>query len=113
MGSSPSGSGLKGCVVIEVNPRSFLWELVEMKKFLLMGLVSSLLFGFGLTTQAEITVRPEVTKLDFVPEKILAIGNSYLYWNCGLPSYLKGMIRQKINPKIHARLATIGHSNLT
>ena len=36
------------------------------------------------------TVKPKVTSLDAVPVKIMVIGNSYSYYNCGVFDYLWG-----------------------
>ena len=47
------------------------------------------------------------------PSSILIVGNSYMYYNCGLNGYLAGMIREKANPKIKTRIAAIGRGNLS
>lgn len=41
------------------------------------------------TVQAA-NVTPEVTSLEHVPQKVLLVGNSYTYYNCGLFDYMWG-----------------------
>lgn len=58
-------------------------------------------------------VKPQIKELGFQPERILVVGNSYMYYNCGINGYLSGLIRVAINPKIKTRIATIGRSNMS
>lgn len=58
-------------------------------------------------------IKPEIKELSFQPERILVVGNSYIYYNCGINGYLSGLIRVAINPKIKTRIATIGRSNMS
>lgn len=58
-------------------------------------------------------IKPEIKELGFQPERILVVGNSYMYYNCGINGYLSGLIRVAINPKIKTRIATIGRSNMS
>lgn len=70
----------------------------------------SALIAFGANAQG---VEPQVKELGFTPSKILLVGNSYFYYNCGLNGYLGGMIRVNVNPKIKTRIAAIGRSNMS
>lgn len=56
---------------------------------------------------------PLVTDPGPAPKSILIVGNSYMYYNCGLNGYLGGMIREKADPKVKTRIATIGRGNLS
>ncbi len=85
---------------------------VSTRRSFLFSLMAVLAFPSVAMEQEIKAIKPEVTSLGFAPERILAIGNSYFYWNCGVTSYLGGLIRQGLNPKIHVRLAAIGHSNM-
>ncbi|MFU0842260.1 MAG: hypothetical protein ACFWTZ_06625 [Burkholderia sp.] len=58
-------------------------------------------------------VQPAVRDLGMTPKTILIVGNSYMYYNCGLNGYLRGLIRQKADPKVKTRIAAIGRSNMS
>ncbi len=58
-------------------------------------------------------VAPAVTDLGFQPKQILIVGNSYMYYNCGLNGYLAGLIREKVDPKIKTRISATGRSNMS
>lgn len=79
-----------------------------MKKYLLLAL----LFALSGASAAEEAI-PKVKGLDFQPKSLLVVGNSYMYYNCGINGYLSGLIREKINPKIKTRIAAIGRSNMS
>lgn len=59
------------------------------------------------------SLKPEIKGLDFQPQRIFVVGNSYMYYNCGVNGYLAGLIREKVNPKIKTRIAAIGRSNMS
>lgn len=79
-------------------PKKYLWVL-------------SAIIVFSSSCNAE--VKPEVKELSFQPERILVVGNSYMYYNCGINGYLSGLIRVAVNSKIKTRIATIGRSNMS
>lgn len=61
------------------------------------------------------TVKPEFTdRLEKVPEVALLIGNSYSFYNCGVHTYLRGMMRAS-TPKLgmKTRLLTISSGSLS
>lgn len=80
-----------------------------MKKILLSVALSSAF----ITPSLSATETPLVKELNFQPKAILVVGNSYMYYNCGLNGYLAGLIREVVNPKIKTRIATIGRGNLS
>ena len=74
-------------------------------------LLASLIGATALVSVANAAEAPLVKELSFEPKALLVVGNSYMYYNCGLNGYLGGMIREQINPKIKTRIATIGRGN--
>ncbi|MCI6530390.1 MAG: SGNH/GDSL hydrolase family protein [Mesosutterella sp.] len=70
-------------------------------------------FCLGFAAASGAGVQPEVKDLGMTPKSILIVGNSYMYYNCGLNGYLGGLIREKANPKIETRIAAIGRGNLS
>ncbi|MBQ8828600.1 MAG: hypothetical protein IJ022_00625, partial [Burkholderiaceae bacterium] len=80
-----------------------------MKKSVLSVLLASS-FVIPVASAGEV---PLVKELNFQPKAILVVGNSYMYYNCGLNGYLAGLVREVVNPKIKTRIATIGRGNLS
>ena len=57
--------------------------------------LSAFVLSMGLAVSAQAadslyTVKPKVTSLQTVPTKIMVVGNSYSYYNCGVFDYLWG-----------------------
>ena len=75
-----------------------------------LGLALSAAFAMN---AAAAPAEPLVKELAIVPKTILIVGNSYMYYNCGMNGYLKGMIAQKLNPKVKTRIAATGRSNMS
>ena len=75
--------------------------------------IAYLLFCTMAAASASEGVAPEIRGLDFQPKSMLVVGNSYMYYNCGINGYLSGLIREKVNPKIKTRIAAIGRSNMS
>lgn len=44
---------------------------------------------------ADYTVKPTVTSLKTTPKSILLVGNSFMYYNCGVNGYLSGIAKAK------------------
>ena len=78
-----------------------------------MKKLAALLSAALLCTGALAAETPLVRDPGEAPASILVVGNSYMYYNCGINGYLAGMIREKANPKIKTRIATIGRGNLS
>ena len=57
------------------------------------------------------TVKPKVTSLDAVPVKIMVIGNSYSYYNCGVFDYLWGFAADQ-KEDLQTAQATIAGADL-
>ena len=60
---------------------------------------------------ADYSVKPLVTDLKAAPERVLLVGNSFMYYNCGINGYLSGFAKAK-NAKLSATMATIGGAGL-
>lgn len=60
---------------------------------------------------ADYTVKPSVTSLKTTPKSILLVGNSFMYYNCGVNGYLSGIAKAKGVP-LSATMATIGGAGL-
>lgn len=56
---------------------------------------------------------PQVKELKASPNSILIVGNSYMYYNCGLNGYLSGLLKADGKTKVKTRLAAIGRGNLS
>lgn len=80
-----------------------------MTKHRIFTFAAAALFAAGASAAAA----PLVTDPGPAPASILIVGNSYMYYNCGINSYLGGMIREKANPKVKTRIAAIGRGNLS
>ncbi|MDO5531881.1 DUF4886 domain-containing protein [Sutterella sp.] len=65
----------------------------------------------GVATAAEWSVKPKVTSLPAQPERVLLVGNSFMYYNCGVNGYLSGLNRAK-GVKMRSTMATIGGAGL-
>lgn len=60
---------------------------------------------------ADYSVKPLVTDLKAASERVLLVGNSFMYYNCGINGYLSGFAKAK-NAKLSATMATIGGAGL-
>ncbi len=60
---------------------------------------------------ADFSVKPLVTSLASRPESVLLVGNSLLYYNCGVNECLEGIARSK-GVTLRATLASIGGAGL-
>ncbi len=60
---------------------------------------------------ADYTVKPEVTELNPLPSRVLLVGNSFMYYNCGVNGYLSGLVKAK-DRKLRATMVTIGGAGL-
>ena len=59
-----------------------------MKKLVLATLLCSLsLSAFA----ADYSVKPKVTELSTPPTRVLLVGNSFMYYNCGVNGYISGL----------------------
>lgn len=50
----------------------------------------------------------KVKTLDKKPANMLIVGDSLMYYNCGMNAWLGGFVKAKENPKFASRIATIG-----
>lgn len=61
-----------------------------MKKLVLATLLCSLsLSAFA----ADYSVKPKVTELSTPPTRVLLVGNSFMYYNCGVNGYISGLTK--------------------
>ena len=60
---------------------------------------------------ADYTVKPKVTQLPNVPSRVLLVGNSFMYYNCGVNGYISG-ISKPLGIKMKTTMATIGGAGL-
>lgn len=60
---------------------------------------------------SDFTVKPVVTSLPTVPERVLLVGNSFMYYNCGVNGYLNGLTKS-LATKQRYTMATIGGAGL-
>lgn len=79
-----------------------------MKKLVLATLLCSLsLSAFA----ADYSVKPKVTELSTPPTRVLLVGNSFMYYNCGVNGYISGLSKS-LGIKMSATMATIGGAGL-
>lgn len=76
-----------------------------------MLLISFLAATSFCVTAADYSVKPKVTELKSLPDKVLLVGNSFMYYNCGVNGYLSGLVKAK-GGKLSATMATIGGAGL-
>jgi hypothetical protein len=60
---------------------------------------------------ADYTVKPKVTELKAQPKAVLLVGNSFMYYNCGVNGYLSGITKAK-KTKLATTMVTIGGAGL-
>ena len=60
---------------------------------------------------ADYTIKPKVTELKVSPERVLLVGNSFMYYNCGVNGYISGFAKDK-GKKLSVTMATIGGAGL-
>ncbi len=72
-------------------------------------------FSMGSAMALDNTVKPEITvPLASSPQVALLVGNSYSFYNCGVHTYLRGMMRAgKPVEKMRTRLLTISSGALS
>lgn len=83
---------------------------MKSKRILTTAAVAALL-AMGAASAADWTVQPKVTSLKAAPERVLLVGNSFMYYNCGVNGYISGFAKAK-NVKLRATMATIGGAGL-
>ena len=67
--------------------------------------------GVGVASAADYTVKPKVTSLKTTPKTVLLVGNSFMYYNCGVNGTLSGIVKAK-GGKLASTMATIGGAGL-
>lgn len=83
-----------------------------MRKFTV--LTSALLaLGFASATYAaeNYSIEPLVKGLESKPDRVLLVGNSFMYYNCGVGGYISGIAKDK-KTKLTTAMATIGGAGL-
>ena len=65
----------------------------------------------GAAAAADYSVKPKVTELKAKPATVLLVGNSFMYYNCGVNGYLSGFAKAK-GSKLDSTMATIGGAGL-
>lgn len=79
-----------------------------MKKLFLATLLCSLSLS---VCAADYSVKPKVTELTQTPSRVLLVGNSFMYYNCGVNSYISGLSKS-LGIKLSTTMATIGGAGL-
>lgn len=79
-----------------------------MKKTLIAAVCA---LAAGAAVSADYNIKPEVTALQAQPKTVLLVGNSFMYYNCGVNGYLGGIARAK-GVKLATTMATIGGAGL-
>lgn len=77
-------------------------------------LLASVLLAAGMTSAlaaADYNVKPVVTELKTAPKTVLLVGNSFMYYNCGVNGILGGFAKSK-GVKLATTMATIGGAGL-
>lgn len=74
-------------------------------------IIAASIAAIGCAYAADYTVKPAVTSLKSAPQKVLLVGNSFMYYNCGVNGYLSGITKAK-GTKLSATMATIGGAGL-
>lgn len=70
--------------------------------------LATILCAASLTAFAtDYTVKPKVTQLPNIPSRVLLVGNSFMYYNCGVNGYISG-ISKPLGIKMKTTMATIG-----
>lgn len=76
------------------------------------SLVAALCSAAALSAvSADFNVKPAVTELSVTPKTVLFVGNSFMYYNCGVNGYFGGIAKAK-GVKIGTTMATIGGAGL-
>ena len=57
------------------------------------------------------SVEPAVKNLKSVPQRILLVGNSFMYYNCGVNGYISGFAKAQ-KQKLATSMVTIGGAGL-
>ena len=60
---------------------------------------------------ADYSIKPKVTELTPPPTRVLLVGNSFMYYNCGVNGYISGLSKS-LGIKISTTMATIGGAGL-
>ena len=67
--------------------------------------------GVGVASASDYKVKPQVTSLKTAPKTVLLVGNSFMYYNCGVNGTLSGFVKAK-GDKLSSTMATIGGAGL-
>lgn len=79
-----------------------------MKKILTLALLAA---ACSVAIAADFNVKPAVTELEAQPKTVLLVGNSFMYYNCGVNGILGGFAKSK-GVKLATTMATIGGAGL-
>ena len=77
----------------------------------LLGLTLAASLSVSAAFAADYTIKPKVTELKVSPERVLLVGNSFMYYNCGVNGYISGFAKDK-GKKLSVTMATIGGAGL-
>lgn len=77
----------------------------------LLGLTLTASLSVSAAFAADYTIKPKVTELKVAPERVLLVGNSFMYYNCGVNGYISGFAKDK-GKKLSVTMATIGGAGL-
>ena len=76
-----------------------------------LGIAAAAGLAMSAAAAANFTVKPKVTELGFTPKTVLLVGNSFMYYNCGVNAVLGG-IAKSMGTRISTTMATIGGAGL-
>lgn len=80
--------------------------MTKLKTLLMTLTAAGLCIGSAAAAEA-----PQVKALDKAPQSILVVGNSYMYYNCGINGYLSGILKASGKKQVKTRIAAIGRGN--
>lgn len=82
------------------------------KFFKISSLIVAVLFISSSALALETSVKPEVTSME-APNSYMSVGNSYMYYSCGLNTVLNGLIQAAGIPLKYDRMVTSAGSDLS
>ncbi len=80
-------------------------------KRIVVSLLAAVSAGVIGAAAADYTVQPLVKGLQSAPQRVLLVGNSFMYYNCGVNGYLSGIAKDKGVSQRYT-MATIGGSGI-
>ncbi|MCD8338781.1 MAG: hypothetical protein LUC43_01025 [Burkholderiales bacterium] len=80
-------------------------------KFKALTLAVTLMLSSAVAFSADYTIKPTVTELKTIPQRVLLVGNSFMYYNCGVNQVTSGLAKS-MKDKLSATMVTISGAGL-